>query len=107
MLITFKNKDTLHFKKFFFKCAIGKNGFASNKKEGDKKTPKGTYEIEGQKVCPTCEVQCSKCKDNASNCLECAENLMECHVCYDGYFSNGMMMCEECIENCAICVNAL
>ena len=46
MLITLKNKDTLHYKNFFFKCAIGKNGLTSNKKEGDKKSPKGTFQIE-------------------------------------------------------------
>jgi len=43
MLITLKNKDTLHFKNFYFKCAIGKNGTTTNKKEGDKKTPKGLF----------------------------------------------------------------
>ena len=46
MLITLKNKDTLHFKNFFFKCAIGKNGLTFNKKEGDKKTPKGTFNLD-------------------------------------------------------------
>ncbi len=46
MLITLKNKDTLHYKNFFFKCAIGKNGLTSNKKEGDKKTPKGTFNLD-------------------------------------------------------------
>ena len=45
MLITLRNKDTLHFKNFFFKCAIGKNGLTFNKKEGDKKTPKGTFSL--------------------------------------------------------------
>ena len=46
MLITLKNKDTLHCKNFFFKCAIGKNGLTYNKKEGDKKTPKGTFNLD-------------------------------------------------------------
>jgi L,D-peptidoglycan transpeptidase YkuD (ErfK/YbiS/YcfS/YnhG family) len=46
MLITLKNKDTLYFKNFFFKCAIGKNGLTFNKKEGDKKTPKGTFNLD-------------------------------------------------------------
>ncbi len=45
MLITLKNKDTLHFKNFYFKCTIGKNGTTTNKKEGDKKTPKGLFEL--------------------------------------------------------------
>ena len=46
MLITLKNKDTLHYKNFYFKCSIGKNGLSSNKKEGDKKTPKGTFNLD-------------------------------------------------------------
>ena len=46
MLITLKNKDTLHFKNFFFKCSVGKNGTTSNKREGDKKTPKGIFKID-------------------------------------------------------------
>ena len=41
MLIKLKNKDTLIFDEFKFKCAIGKNGLKKNKIEGDKSTPKG------------------------------------------------------------------
>ncbi len=43
MTITLKNKETLIFEDFIFKCCIGKNGTTKNKYEGDKKTPKGTY----------------------------------------------------------------
>tara|TARA_B100001063_G_scaffold96896_1_gene90538 strand:+ start:52 stop:543 length:492 start_codon:yes stop_codon:yes gene_type:complete len=46
MLIIVKNKDTLLYDEFKFKCCIGKNGISSNKKEGDKKTPKGTYSLD-------------------------------------------------------------
>jgi L,D-peptidoglycan transpeptidase YkuD (ErfK/YbiS/YcfS/YnhG family) len=46
MTILIKNKHTLQIDKFKFKCCIGKNGSTVNKKEGDKKTPKGTFEIE-------------------------------------------------------------
>ena len=46
MTIYFKNKDTLIFGDFKFKCAIGKNGLSKNKREGDKKTPIGKFEIE-------------------------------------------------------------
>ena len=46
MLITLRNKDTLHFNNFFFKCTIGKDGLTSQKKEGDKKTPKGTFSLD-------------------------------------------------------------
>ena len=45
MQLILKNKDTLLFDEFKFKCAIGKKGIASNKVEGDKKTPKGTYTL--------------------------------------------------------------
>ena len=43
MTIILKNKETLKFEDFTFKCCIGKNGTTINKNEGDKKTPKGTY----------------------------------------------------------------
>tara|TARA_B100000900_G_scaffold413816_1_gene438743 strand:- start:2137 stop:2628 length:492 start_codon:yes stop_codon:yes gene_type:complete len=43
MQIIVKNKDTLLFEDFKFKCSVGKNGTTSSKTEGDKKTPKGTY----------------------------------------------------------------
>ena len=45
MHIILKNKDTLLFDKFKFKCSIGKNGLTSNKIEGDKKTPRGKYSL--------------------------------------------------------------
>ena len=45
MTIFVKNKHTLQIDEFKFKCCIGKRGLTSNKKEGDKKTPKGTFEI--------------------------------------------------------------
>ena len=46
MTIFVKNKHTLQMDEFRFECCIGKNGSAKSKKEGDKKTPKGTFEIE-------------------------------------------------------------
>ena len=46
MTILLKNKHTLQIDEFKFRCCIGKNGLTKNKKEGDKKTPKGTFEIE-------------------------------------------------------------
>ena len=45
MQIILKNKDTLLFDEFEFKCAVGKRGITSNKKEGDRKTPKGLYSL--------------------------------------------------------------
>ena len=46
MTIFVKNKHTLQIDEFKFKCCIGKKGSTINKKEGDKKTPKGTFKIE-------------------------------------------------------------
>ena len=46
MSIILKNKETLQYKNFYFKCCIGKRGLTSNKKEGDQKTPKGEFGIE-------------------------------------------------------------
>ena len=39
------NNNTLILDDFKFKCVIGKNGKSSNKKEGDLKTPKGTFTL--------------------------------------------------------------
>ena len=46
MTILVKNKHTLQIDEFKFNCCIGKKGSTTNKKEGDKKTPKGTFQIE-------------------------------------------------------------
>ena len=46
MTILVKNKDTLIFDDFKFRCCIGREGFTNNKIEGDKKTPIGTFALE-------------------------------------------------------------
>ena len=38
-------KHFLYYKDYKLKCAIGKSGITSNKKEGDLSTPKGVYKI--------------------------------------------------------------
>ena len=45
MSIIIKNKETLIFDDFRFRCSIGKNGFSKKKIEGDKKTPTGIFNI--------------------------------------------------------------
>ena len=45
MTIILKNKHTLTIDDFYFKCCIGKNGSTKRKFEGDKKTPKGVFNI--------------------------------------------------------------
>jgi len=45
MQIYIKNKDTLLYDNFKFKCSIGKKGSTLNKIEGDKKTPRGLFTL--------------------------------------------------------------
>ena len=45
MTIVVKNKETLIFGDFKFRCCVGKKGFIRNKEEGDKKTPTGIFKI--------------------------------------------------------------
>ena len=74
MTIFVKNKHTLQVDEFIFRCCIGKNGSTSKKKEGDKKTPKGTYKIENlyyrkdRKEKPTTLLKCIEIKKNMGWC---------------------------------------
>ena len=45
MIIVVKNKQTLSFDDFNFKCSVGRKGFSNNKIEGDEKTPSGTFTL--------------------------------------------------------------
>ncbi len=74
MTILIKNKQTLQIDKFIFKCCIGKGGLAKFKKEGDKKTPKGTFKIENlyfreDRICkPNTSLKCIKISQNMGWC---------------------------------------
>ena len=74
MTILVKNKHTLQLDEFKFKCCIGKNGSTFNKKEGDKKTPKGTFEISNlyfrkdRKEKPSTFLKCIEIKKNMGWC---------------------------------------
>ena len=74
MIILVKNKHTLQIDDFKFRCSIGKKGLTKNKKEGDKKTPKGTFEIENlyfrndRKQKPSTLLNCIKIKKNMGWC---------------------------------------
>ena len=46
MLISLKNKHTLQVDDFTFNCSVGSSGLTKKKREGDKKTPIGTFGIE-------------------------------------------------------------
>ena len=45
MLIKIKKNGVLIFKKFRFRCVLGKLGIKKNKKEGDKTTPRGIFSL--------------------------------------------------------------
>ena len=45
MIIKVINNNTLILDDFEFKCCVGKYGITKNKKEGDKKTPKGNFKL--------------------------------------------------------------
>jgi L,D-peptidoglycan transpeptidase YkuD (ErfK/YbiS/YcfS/YnhG family) len=74
MTILVKNKHTLQIDEFKFKCCIGRKGLTKNKKEGDKKTPKGTFEIENlyyrkdRLVQPTTSLKCIEIKKDMGWC---------------------------------------
>ena len=74
MTIFVKNKHTLQIDEFKFKCCIGKKGSTSNKKEGDKKTPKGTFKIDNlyfrkdRKMRPLTLLKCIEIKKNMGWC---------------------------------------
>ena len=74
MTIFVKNKHSLVIDEFKFRCCIGKKGTTANKKEGDKKTPKGTFEIENlyfrkdRKQKPSTLLKCIEIKKNMGWC---------------------------------------
>jgi L,D-peptidoglycan transpeptidase YkuD (ErfK/YbiS/YcfS/YnhG family) len=74
MTILIKNKHTLLIDEFKFRCCIGKNGSTKNKREGDKKTPKGTFEIENlyyrkdRLVKPITSLKCIEIKKDMGWC---------------------------------------
>ena len=68
MTIILKNKVTLKFDDFYFKCSIGKKGLTKKKIEGDKKTPIGTFSLGNlyyradRNLKPLTKLQCIKIK---------------------------------------------
>ena len=45
MIIKVKNKESLIFDDFIFRCAVGKKGISSRKKEGDFCSPRGSFNL--------------------------------------------------------------
>ena len=80
MIIILKNKHSLKIDIFEFKCCVGKNGISRRKIEGDKKTPKGNFEIEklyyrGDRVSkPFTKLKCVKIKKTMGWCNDIRDN---------------------------------
>tara|TARA_B100000795_G_C22485301_1_gene318209 strand:- start:35 stop:523 length:489 start_codon:yes stop_codon:yes gene_type:complete len=74
MIIHVKNKNTLIIDDFKLKCCIGKNGFTSNKKEGDYSTPRGLFSLkklyfrEDRVTLPKCTISKKTIKKNMAWC---------------------------------------
>ena len=74
MTIILKNKETLLFDDFIFKCSIGKKGLIKNKIEGDKKTPKGIFSLgnlyyrKDRHVKPSTKLKCIAIKKDMGWC---------------------------------------
>ena len=74
MTILIKKKHTLQIDDFNFRCCIGKNGISKKKEEGDKKTPKGIFQIEHlyfrkDKIKkPKTSLKCIEIKENMGWC---------------------------------------
>jgi len=74
MTIFLKNKHTLQVDDFYFKCCVGKNGISKQKKEGDKKTPKGIFMIDSlyyrkdRLKKPSTALKCIEIKKNMGWC---------------------------------------
>ena len=74
MTIILKNKATLLFDDFIFKCSIGKSGLARSKFEGDKKTPIGKFTLgnllyrKDRNPKPTTKLKCIPIKKNMGWC---------------------------------------
>lgn len=74
MTIFLKNKHTLQVDDFYFKCCVGRNGVSKQKKEGDKKTPKGIFMLDrlyyrkDRLKKPTTDLKCIEIKKNMGWC---------------------------------------
>ena len=74
MTIILKDKATLVFDDFTFRCAIGSRGITKKKVEGDKKTPIGTFSLgnlyyrKDRNIKPLTKLKCIPIKNNMGWC---------------------------------------
>src|SRR5210317_1515313 len=78
MPILVKNKHTLLIDEFKFRCCISKKSTTINKKEGNKKTPKGTFKIENLYF----RKDRIKKPETLLKCVEIKENMGWCEDIY-------------------------
>ena len=80
MTIILKNKATLEFDDFYFKCSIGKKGLTKKKIEGDKKTPIGIFSLGNlyyradRNLKPLTKLKCIKIKKHMGWCDDIKSN---------------------------------
>ena len=74
MTIILKDKATLVFDDFIFRCVIGVKGITKKKVEGDKKTPIGTFSLgnlyyrKDRNIKPLTKLKCIPIKNNMGWC---------------------------------------
>ena len=74
MIIVLKNKVTLVFDQFTFRCSIGIKGTTKKKIEGDRKTPIGTFSLENlyyrkdRHIKPLTKLKCIPIKNSMGWC---------------------------------------
>ena len=74
MIIFVKNKHTLQIDEFKFHCCVGKKGLTKNKKEKDRKTPIGIFEIgdvyyrNDRRIKPETSLKCIAIQKNMGWC---------------------------------------
>ena len=74
MTIILKDKATLVFDDFIFRCTIGVKGITKKKVEGDKKTPIGTFSLgnlyyrKDRNIKPLTKLKCIPIKNNMGWC---------------------------------------
>ena len=100
MSIKIKNKYTLLFDEFEFKCCIGACGFTSDKYEGDKKTPTGLFSL-GDLYYRSDKVQ--KPKTNL-RCIKIQKNMGWCNDINSKFYNKEIKIkkkvrCEKLFRN--------
>ena len=100
MTIKIKNKYTLLFDEFEFKCCIGACGFTSDKYEGDKKTPTGLFSL-GDLYYRSDKVQ--KPKTNL-RCIKIQKNMGWCNDINSKFYNKEIKIkkkvrCEKLFRN--------